>query len=504
MRIGVALVGLVAAAACAGREASLERGHPPAHVRLIGCAPAISPPILNDDGVTFGGLPREHATSRPRPRGPRVVIGAPTQAAGVDPEVLARVIRRERPALDACYARELARKPDLQARLSIAFTIESDGSVSQATTGGLAPPGLSQCVVRILSALRFPALVGGGRVRVAYPFNFEPAGPPGVPPPREEPRLVAPNPPGPSDVPPPGTMWTPFAVAAVAAVELAPKVAQASEAAVRARLPQLDACFPPGAPTGSLRAMLAFDADGALESARVGGLGARDVEACVRRALAGLHVVTPTHDGVEVACDLSRGDAERWRVATDAGYQVITASRTALAHGGQTLAPGPSEPTPLPGGATYLVIAEPETPGTLLELALAWADDGEPTLLALAVDHGPPVFLGLARSAHALGDDHDVPGAADVMLELDAHRLSACVGGSSQDAALSDRAAQDALLAKVASRCRKVRCSSSIGLALDGEARAADLLPVVDVIRRAGFARIVIGSPLGCRRDAPR
>jgi hypothetical protein len=43
--------------------------------------------------------------------------------------------------------------------------------------------------------------------------------------------------------------------------------------------------------TGSLRAMLAVDADGALTSVRAGGLGDRAIEACVENAMTGLRVV---------------------------------------------------------------------------------------------------------------------------------------------------------------------------------------------------------------------
>ena len=61
-------------------------------------------------------------------------------------------------------------------------------------------------------------------------------------------------------------------------------------------------------------------------------------------------------------------------------------------------------PRPLPADQTFLVIASPDTPGAMLELALEWTEQGDATLIALR--DGPrasPLVVGVARTAHQIG-----------------------------------------------------------------------------------------------------
>ncbi|CAN5722643.1 hypothetical protein BH11MYX3_BH11MYX3_28400 [soil metagenome] len=94
------------------------------------------------------------------------------------------------------------------------------------------------------------------------------------------------------------------------------------------------------------------------------------------------------------------------------------------------------------------------------------------------------------------------PGAVDVSLEVTRDRLAACVASAGEDAPLADPRAIDALLAKVAARCRKATCASTIGLAVDGGATATGLVEVADAVRRAGFERALIDGGVGCRVDS--
>ena len=59
---------------------------------------------------------------------------------------------------------------------------------------------------------------------------------------------------------------------------------------------------------------------------------------------------------------------------------MIDASRAMVRHGDDSLVAGASEPAPLDGAKTYLVLAEPDTTGAMLSLALAWAYDGRAAL----------------------------------------------------------------------------------------------------------------------------
>lgn len=300
-----------------------------------------------------------------------------------------------------------------------------------------------------------------------------------------------------------GEPWTPFALDSSPPLDTAPTIARATEGALRARMAAIEACFTGPAPTGSLRAMLELDAGGGLTEARVGGLGDRTSEACVAKALDGMHVVTPTADAAEVACDLSRGDAQPWRIAPDAGYQAIAVSRTRLVHGTEVVEPGATEPDPLPAGATYLVVADADAPGTMIELALSWAAEGDATLIALRDGARAPALIGAGRSMYSVGDDYDDADAVRATLEVGAKTLTACVHSTTQGARLGDPAAIGSLLSRVAARCRKIGCAATLGVAVDGAAVAHDLVEVMAAARRAGFERVLIGGFPGCRGPRP-
>jgi hypothetical protein len=245
--------------------------------------------------------------------------------------------------------------------------------------------------------------------------------------------------------------------------------------------------------------MLDLDPTGALRGARIGGLGDPASAVCLRRELAGLRVKSPTLDAAEVACDLAHGEARRWRV-DPAEYSVIRATKDGLEHAGTRIAVGASEPEALPGNRTYLVLADHDTPGTVLELALTWAFEGDATLVAIADGTPAPLLVGVGRSTFALGDPHDAPIAGPVSIEIYRDRVMVCTGASSQEAKLADGAkALDILAARLATHCRSGRCASTIGLAVDGDAPATALPPVVDALRRAGFERVLIGGGPGCR-----
>lgn len=471
----------------------------PPRLQLLRCTSATPLPVLADDGVSFGGLTKAETLELrrakrvpPSVRGSQVVLGAATMLGTFDRAVLARVLGAQVPSLRACYERELAKAAKVTARLDVAFTIETDGRVAGVASGLRTSPGLGQCVTRVVSGLRFPAPPGGVAVRVSYPITFDA---PGSAAPTATNWLETSGAPAPEV---PTSPWTPFALADGTPLTVAPILARVTETAVRQRLDRLGACFPAPAPTGSLRILLQLDPGGDLRGVRVGGLGDPASEACLRRALVGLHVLSPTLDGAEVACDLSRGDAQRFRV-TPASYEVITTTALGMSHGGQTFELGASEPEPLPANQTYLILLRPETPGTVLELALGWAFEGDATLIATERGAAPPVLVGVGRSTFALGDAHDPIGALDVSLEVTRDRLAACVGSTAEDAALADPRAIDALLARLAQRCRKGTCASTLGLVVEGGANGDRLVTVVDAVRRAGFERTLIGGGVGCR-----
>jgi hypothetical protein len=487
---------VVALAACGGREGAptgpVDRAP---RLQLLQCTPATRGPILADDGISFGGLTKAEILelkrgSRPgAAKLPRVVVGTPTtNVGGIDAVVLARVLRSELDKLRGCYDRELATNPLLAARIEIAFTIAADGRVVGASAGSKAPVMLGQCLSRVISGVRFPALPGGGSVRVTYPLTFD-HGAPGLAPSQPEPAVV------PESAPP--EPWTPYSLEGMAPDASAVNVARLTERALRAKLDPIAACFTGPGPTGSLRAMLGVSAEGVVRRARIGGLADPASESCIANALVGLQVSTKIGEE-EVACDLSRGDAQRWRV-TPASYEVITTTRTSVTYRGRTVQLGANEPDALPANRTYLILVQPDTPGTVLETAISWAFEGDGTLIAMQGDGAAPVLLGMGRSTFALGDPDDDINAVDVSLEVDHTQLAACVRVDAQSAPLADAKAVREVLANLAARCKRMRCASTIGLTLEGGGTAGALAQMIDAVRHAGFPRVLIGGGIGCR-----
>ena len=101
-----------------------------------------------------------------------VIVGTLT-AREVD-EVVKRHLRRVR----HCYQRELQREPALAGKLTVRFTIASDGSVSRARIQDdtLGNDAVDRCVVSRFYSMTFPKPRGSskGVVLVNYPFVFAP------------------------------------------------------------------------------------------------------------------------------------------------------------------------------------------------------------------------------------------------------------------------------------------------------------------------------------------
>jgi outer membrane biosynthesis protein TonB len=73
-----------------------------------------------------------------------------------------------------CYARRLQERPTLQGKLVARFDIGPHGKVIGATAEGIADRDLVLCVVTVVRKWEFDKPQSGGKLRVAYPFKFEP------------------------------------------------------------------------------------------------------------------------------------------------------------------------------------------------------------------------------------------------------------------------------------------------------------------------------------------
>jgi fluoride ion exporter CrcB/FEX len=146
------------------------------------------------------------------------------------------------------------------------------------------------------------------------------------------------------------------------------------------------------------------------------------------------------------------------------------------------------EPEALPANATYLIIAEPDTPGSVLTNALAWASEGDASLVALRDGRRSPVYLGMGRVGH------DDALSTRPMLMLGKTKVMACLGKQSREGKLSE-AGQLAL--RLATRCKSTRCGSLV-VGIDDLALAQDIVAVTRAARRARFERVGIGGRVGC------
>ncbi|MBA2538766.1 MAG: hypothetical protein H0V17_03955, partial [Deltaproteobacteria bacterium] len=414
--------------------------------------------------------------------GKKLTFGGGSVAGPITREELAAVAKTKQAELLACFGggREITR-----VAVAYRFTVGSDGSVGVVeSSSGTLSGAIDACIRRHLRALKFPSKAATTAINL--PLIYDTTGTFGLPEKPETPA-IEPDP------------WTPFAVTATPPTKTAAGAARATEAALRSRLGAIDKCFASPAATGSLRILLELDITGSLASVRAGGIGDRDGELCAAKALAGIQVMTPSQEHVEVACDLARGDAHPWRVSpTAAGYEVIEIDARQLKHGKDTLIPGASDPEPLPA-ETYVVVARTDTLGGMLQLALMWARDATAVLLSVGDGKTPPVFLGMGNATSTEESDGEALRPA---LRIGNKLATGCVGRAMHKANLKVPAEVSGLLQRLATRCRTLRCAPTLVIAMDSDAVARDLLEVAGAARRAGFDRVLFGgSELGCTAE---
>jgi hypothetical protein len=73
-----------------------------------------------------------------------------------------------------CYEKRLLERPTLQGKLIARFDIGPTGKVIGATADGIADRELVLCVVTAVRKFEFEKPQSGGKIRIAYPFKFEP------------------------------------------------------------------------------------------------------------------------------------------------------------------------------------------------------------------------------------------------------------------------------------------------------------------------------------------
>lgn len=491
MRILLALLAIPACAAQPGAGAVTPPAAGPV-LRLLGCTPAqplpraaVGIPSWSDIANTIA----EIAESEPPEIGPPYGIAwvtpdTPMVSGTPDAGVAIRAIQPHLGQLRTCYQRAQRDAPSAEGTATAELVVDGNGRVvASPVTGRDFQPSFLACVSRVLQACRFPR---GSPLRVRYPLQFT-----------IDRAHLGPEPPSPTEARAQAP-WRPFKLDHDLAWAWETNLAAATDAAVRAGLPALDGCFRGVNVRGSLRAMLAVRADGSIESARVGGLGEPEVEVCLADRLRDLRVARRIEPDVrQTACDLTLGEARPWRVSPGAGYVVLEATRRGVRHGADLRAPGALDSSLLPAHQTYLVVVDADTPGAVIARALAWAAQGDATLIALRDGARSPLLVGVGPTEHQRGG---MESAIWPVLELGSRELLGCAGHEHR-VAVADADAVDAMLRAMFATCRAESCGSTLGIAMEPDATAARLYAVADAARRAGFDRVLLGSNPGCVDD---
>jgi outer membrane biosynthesis protein TonB len=91
---------------------------------------------------------------------------------GLDPDVISSRIKKYLPQIQHCYEQQLVSKPKLHGKVTVAFTIQGDGSVAspQVAETSLKDKLTEKCMLEKIQKWTFPKPRGGGTVGVKYPF----------------------------------------------------------------------------------------------------------------------------------------------------------------------------------------------------------------------------------------------------------------------------------------------------------------------------------------------
>jgi hypothetical protein len=129
----------------------------------------------------FAALAQAPAGVQERPKASLIVVAeeeaveeAPPAPQGDERRAIAGTIRDNSGAIRECYEKRLQDRPTLQGKLVARFDIGPSGKVIGANAEGIADRELVLCVLTAVRNLEFDKPQSGGKLRVAYPFKFEP------------------------------------------------------------------------------------------------------------------------------------------------------------------------------------------------------------------------------------------------------------------------------------------------------------------------------------------
>lgn len=143
-----------------------------------GCESAWAQPRRGLDAGTRPRTARDAGTSRRdagrRDSGVDAIVLRPPTHGRIDANAVRQLLTEKRDPIRQCYERALQRDATLRGEIIVRVRVESDGSVSETSTGGDSVLiSVGRCIEQILSGARFPRPVGGPAT-VAAPFVFAP------------------------------------------------------------------------------------------------------------------------------------------------------------------------------------------------------------------------------------------------------------------------------------------------------------------------------------------
>ena len=99
---------------------------------------------------------------------------APPVPQGDERRLIGDHIRDNSGPVRECYEKRLQERPTLQGKLVARFDIGPSGRVIGATADGITDRELIVCVLAAVRKFEFDKPHSGGKLRIAYPFKFEP------------------------------------------------------------------------------------------------------------------------------------------------------------------------------------------------------------------------------------------------------------------------------------------------------------------------------------------
>jgi len=131
------------------------------------------------------GLPASAADPRPEAAAPKrasLVVESegpaeepvPPSPQGDERRAIGDYVRDNSGPIRECYEKRLQEKPTLQGKLVARFDIGPSGRVIGANADGMTDRELVACVVTAVRKFEFDKPRSGGKLRIVYPFKFEP------------------------------------------------------------------------------------------------------------------------------------------------------------------------------------------------------------------------------------------------------------------------------------------------------------------------------------------